>query len=282
MNLLTRPLRHLLSVALLGSTLFASMAASAADSTWDQIQQTKQLRLGVAPGDPWYYKDPLSGKWTGVGYLIGEKIAADLGVKLVPVETTYGNVAAAIQANQLDLILVLDATAERKKALAFPQAPLLFYKQGILVKDGIKADTWEDLNKPDIRIGVALGTATDRDLTKRLPNAQIQRFANTDETIAAFMSHRIDGFAFYHPALAIAMSHIRSGKLVIPTPVVQLSSSGGMRIENDPRFKDFINSEFIKLNADGEIQKIFSDYMASKGLDPNTIPSVTPSQSPAK
>lgn len=279
MKLLTRPLRYLLTAILLGSTLLASMAASAADSTWEQIQQTKQLRLGVAPGDPWFYKDPISGKWTGVAYQIGEKIAADLGVKMVAVETTYGNAPAAIQANQIDLILLLDATAERKKALAFPDAPLLFYKQGILVKDGIKADSWDDLNKPNITIGVILGSTTDRDLTQRLPKAQLQRFANTDDIVAAFMSHRIDGLALYHPALAIAMTHIRSGKLVIPTPVVALPSSGGMRIESDQRFRNFVNSEFIKLNADGEIQKIFSDYMASKGLDPKTIPSVTSGKS---
>lgn len=274
MNVWHRPLRRLFAAALLGSTLF-SAAASAADSTWDQIHETKQLRLGVAPGDPWYYKDPISGKWTGVGYKLGEKIAADLGVKLVPVETTYGNVAAAIQANQIDLLLVLDATAERKKALAFPEAPLLWYKQGVLVKDGIKADSWDDLNRPDVRIGVTLGSSTDRDLTQRLPKAQIQRFANTDETVAAFMSKRIDGFAFYHPALAIALSHIRTGNLVVPTPVVQLSSSIGLRKESDPRFLNYINQEVIKLNASGEVQKTFSEYMTSKGLDAKAIPGVT-------
>ena len=49
---------------------------------------------------------------------------------------------------------------------------------------------------PEVRIGVALGTATDRDLTVRLPKAKIERFTNTDETVAAFMSGRVDAIGF--------------------------------------------------------------------------------------
>ncbi|WJV53248.1 transporter substrate-binding domain-containing protein [Prodigiosinella aquatilis] len=250
------------------------LIASAADNTLENVKSANVLRIGVASGDPWYYKDPISGNWTGVGYKIGERIAKDLGVKLMPVETTYGNAAAALQANQIDIMLVLDATEERKKALDFPQQPLLWYKQGVLARTGVKADKWEDLNKPEVRIGVVLGTATDRDLTKRLPNANIERFSNTDETVAAFMANRIDVFAFYHPALAIAQSHIRTGNLVIPEPVVEMPTSAGVRKESDQVWVHYINAEFQKLNNEGFVQKVFSDYMASKGLDPNKIPSI--------
>lgn len=260
--------------AVIAASFISNMAnAEQYASTLDKIKQTHILKLGVAPGDPWYYKNPITDKWDGVGYRLGEQIAKDLGAKVVPVETTYGNAAASIQSGQVDLFLVLDATPGRKKALSFPSTPLLWYKQGILVRDGLKVKNWQDLNDPKYRIGVALGTATDRDLTARLPKATIKRFANTDETIAAFMAHRIDAFAFYHPALAIAKSRIHMGNVIVPKPVVELPTSGGV-MKGDTKFVDFLNVEFKKLNQSGETQKIFASYMKSKGLDPKEIPSI--------
>src|ERR671918_461436 len=78
----------------------AAIGASAAlsqqpASTWQQIKQRGELRIGVTPGEPWYFKDPASGQWSGIGYRMGQQIAKDLGVKLVPVETTWGNSIAA-------------------------------------------------------------------------------------------------------------------------------------------------------------------------------------------
>src|SRR5439155_17098828 len=185
--------------------LFAAGAALAqqATSTWQQIKQRGELRIGVTPGEPWYFKDPATGQWSGIGYRMGQQIAKDLGVKLVPVETTWGNTVAAIQANQIDVMFVLDATDERKKAIDFPEAPFFWYAQCVLIKDGLNAKNWADLDRDDVKIAVTLGTAPDRELTRRLTKAKIERFANMDEAIAAFYSGRVDAASFYHPALVM-------------------------------------------------------------------------------
>ena len=75
-------------VAALAAVMAASACAQQASSTWQQIKQRGELRIGVTPGEPWYFKDPGSGQWSGIGYRMGQQIAKDLGVKLVPVETT--------------------------------------------------------------------------------------------------------------------------------------------------------------------------------------------------
>lgn len=246
-----------------------------AQSTLQKVKDSKELKIGVAQGDPWYFRDPGTGTWTGLGVMIGAEIAKDLNVKLVPVETTYANSVAALQAGQIDVMFVLDSSEERKKAIDFPTVPLLWYAQGVLTKDSITAKDWSDIDKPEVRLGVALGTATDRDLTKRLPNAKIERFTNTDETIAAFMAGRVDGIAFYHPALVIAYSKIRKGKVQIPQPVVALPTSAGIRREADTSFRSFLDSEFDKLYKSGKTQELYVQYLKTKGLDPSRMPGVT-------
>lgn len=266
--------RHMLGglAALLGIPATSSWAQS---SGMQKVKASKELRIGVAPGDPWYYRDPSTGSWTGLGVLLGTEVARALDVRLVPVETTWGNSVAALQSGQIDVMFVLDASDERKKAIDFPATPLLWYAQGVLTRESLVAKNWSDLDKPQVRIGVALGTATDRDLTRRLTQTKIERFSNTDETIAAFMAGRVDAIAFYHPALAIAYAKIHKGRVQIPQPVVALPTSAGIRRESDTALRDFLDAQFAKLYKSGRTQALYAQYLKTKGLDPATLPGVT-------
>ncbi|STV91993.1 extracellular solute-binding protein [Klebsiella michiganensis] len=59
----------------------APFFSHAEESTWDHIKQSGELRIGVAQGEPWYFKDPATGQWNGIGYNVGKVLAKDLGVK---------------------------------------------------------------------------------------------------------------------------------------------------------------------------------------------------------
>src|SRR5438105_11924810 len=179
----------------LGAMTAGTSMAQQPTSTWRQIKQRGELRIGVTPGEPWYFKDPATGQWSGIGYRMGQQVAKDLGVKLVPVETTWGNAVAAIQANQIDVMFVLDGTEERKKAVDFPDAPFFWYAEGVLVRDGLQAKSWADLDREKVKIAVTLGTAPDRDLTNRLTKAKIERRQNMTEAITT--SHAVSVDAAY-------------------------------------------------------------------------------------
>jgi polar amino acid transport system substrate-binding protein len=266
---------YVLCAALLA---FGAIADARAQSTAQQIKQRGELRIGVTPGEPWFFKDPASGQWSGIGYSMGQQVAKDLGVKLVPVETTWGNAVAAVQANQIDVMFVLDATDERKKAIDFPDNPFFWYAQGVLLKDGMKAKNWADLDREDVRIAVTLGTAPDRELTRRLPKAKIERFANMDEAIAAFYSGRVDAASFYHPALVMQQARVKKGTVVIPEPVVALPTSAGVRREDDKTFRDFLNVEFDKYYKNGQTQKFYEEFLVSRGIDPKIAPPIVKEQ----
>jgi len=256
---------------LLTTTPFLSHAET---STWDHIKQTGELRIGVAQGEPWYYKDPSTGEWAGIGYDVGKVLAKDLGVKLVPVETTWGNAVAALQAGQIDAMPTLDPSDERRKAVEFADTPFLWYAQGVLIRNGIKAEKWDDLNRPDIKIGVTLGSSADLVLTKKLPKVQLVRFTNMDEGVAAFYAGRVDALSYVHPALAIQQAKVRKGNLILPEPIVAISTGSALRKETDPRFRNFLNEEFSKLYKSGQSKAFYEKALKSRGVDISKVPSV--------
>jgi len=276
MNLLMTRLGR--SAFVLALFAFGAIAGAQAQSTAQQIKQRGELRIGVTPGEPWFFKDPATGQWSGIGYSMGQQVAKDLGVKLAPVETTWGNAVAAVQANQIDVMFVLDATEERKKAIDFPDNPFFWYAQGVLLKDGMKVKNWSDLDRDDVRIAVTLGTAPDRELTRRLPKAKIERFANMDEAIAAFYAGRVDAASFYHPALVMQQARVKKGAVVIPEPVVALPTSAGVRREDDKTFRDFLNVEFDKYYKNGQTQKFYEEFLVSRGIDPAKAPPIVKEQ----
>lgn len=238
----------------------------------ERIKASGHLRVGVTSAEPWFFKDPLSGTWTGIGVAMGQKLASALGVTFEPVETSWATCVAALQANQIDLMFVLDPTEERRKALDFPDAPLFYYAMGALVSETSAIKTWQDIDKPGTRIGVTLGTSLDKNVTEIAKSAEISRFQNNDLAITAFLARRVDVVVQFHPALVVQYARLKQGKVLLPTPVTPVSTSAGLRKDASPAFRDWVSDQFASLYKAGVPDQLFTAYLTSKGIDPKGIP----------
>lgn len=260
--------------------VFAVLAAWSAGanaqetSTWDAIKERGSLRIGVTQAPPWFYKDPASGEWTGLGSSVGKAMAKELGVEFAPVEVTWGTAVAALQANKIDIMFVLDATPKRALAIDFPAQPLLYYALAVMADDDMKISTWEDLNKQGVKISVTQGTTMDRYVTARLDKAEILRFPSNGESVAAFQSRRVNAVSLFHPPLIAMRKKIGRGQIVLPSPVRQSASSAGVRREADKTFRDWVNTAIAYYYATGQTQVWYEEFLDSFGVDPSTVPAI--------
>ncbi|PYE84694.1 transporter substrate-binding domain-containing protein [Pseudoroseicyclus aestuarii] len=264
--------RRTLILAATAAMALAPMARAQDGGTMAQVMDSGELRIGVAAAEPWFYKDPMSEEWTGVGVAMGSRMAEDLGVQMVPVETSWANAVAGLQANQFDIMFVLDPTEERRQALDFPENPLFYYAMGALVQEGTDVTSWDALDTPETRIGVTLGTSLDRNVTEMMDEAQISRFASNDEAIAAFAAGRIDAVVQFHPALVVQYARLQIGEVILPEPVEPVATSAGMRQEDSTEFLDWVNTTFAELYDAGVPDELFDAYLATKDIDASTIP----------
>ena len=196
-------------------------------------------------------------------------------MRLEPVETTWANSIAAIQANQIDVMFVLDPTDQRRQAIDFPDAPLLYYALGAMLRSGQTISEWSELNRAGTRVGVSLGTTIDRFATENLPQATIERFASNDETVAAFMARRVDVVMQFHPALIAQRARVRTGTIVLPRPVNAVPTSAGIRRQPDTRWKDWLNGKLREFYDNGTTRGVFEAYLRSRNIDPATTPGIT-------
>ncbi len=263
---------------LFGATVTSALVARAgpafAAGTLEEVKARGSLRVGVTQAPPWFSKDPATGEWnSGVGVSAGEAMAAALGVKFEPVEVTWGTSIAALQSNKIDIMFVLDATEERKKAADFPESPLLYYSLAVLARDDLPVAKWEDLNKPDIKISVPQATSMDKFLSENVSKADIQRFPGNTEAIAAFQSGRVDAVCLFHPPLIAARKKLGSGKIVVPTPVKSNPTSAAVR-KGDTEFVNFVDGQLKDWYQSGKIQTWYEQFLTSFGLDPKAAPPI--------
>lgn len=259
-----------LAVAMIGAG-----TSALAQSTMDKIKESGVLRVGVTQAPPWYSKDIVSGEWTGgLGVSMGKAMAETLGVTFEPVEVTWGTAVAALQADRIDLMYVLDATAERKEAVNFPETPLLYYSLAVLARDDLDISDWSDLNRAEISISVPQATSMDAFLTENTPDADIQRFPGNAEAIAAFQAGRVDAVTLFHPPLIAARQKLGSGQIVVPKPVESRPSSVAVRKEEDTTFLDWVNEQIDGYYQSGQTQQWYEEFLSDFGLDPAAVPAI--------
>lgn len=253
-------------------------------STWEQIQSTKTLRMGCAQSEPWCFKD-ITGKadaggvesngsvYRGVAVSLGQEVAKTLGVKLEVVETTWGAAVAGLQANQFDLMFQLDATPERALSIDFA-GPVMWYPVAFLVNEDFKPTTWEEMSDPKYKLAAPMGSNFVNEINRNSPNSTLVTFQQSNDAIAAFQAGRIDGAAMTGPMVDISRLRLRTGKTLVPKPVIVRPSGAGIRSEADKRWRDFLQVAVTYAYDSGETQRFYEAFLKERGMDIKTAVSI--------
>ena len=209
-----------------------------------------------------------------MGSSIGKAMAEQLGVKFKPVEVTWGTAVAALQANKIDIMFVLDATPARAMAIDFPSQPLLYYALAVLADDDLAIKTWDDLNKKDIKIAVTQGTTMDRYVSARLDKATILRFPSNGEAVAAFQSKRVNAVSRFHPPLIAMRKKIGRVRLFCLARFASQPLLPVFAAKQTRPFRDWVNTAIAYYCQTGQTQVWYEEFLDSFGVDPSTVPAI--------
>ena len=213
-----------------------------AEATWDQIKRTGKLRYGAVDYPPNWYRDKTSGKWTGFLVEMVEDVAKEMGVEAVPVETTWATCVLDLQSNKTDLQFGLQATPKRALVIDFagPAYNLYWYAVN---HNGFKASTWEDYNKPEVKVAAMLGSADVVILQKVAPKATRIELNDVASTALAVTSGRADAMVTaVFGALVAKNRNPDLGDFVLPMPTVYLPSYVGLRREDNNTLQKFLQA----------------------------------------
>ena len=271
-------LRYALAIgsgAALASAIASPAKADApADNTLDRIRASKVLRIAVLPGElPYFNKDLASGNWSGFAIEMANDIAKLLDVKLDYTESTYGNSVLDLQANKIDLGFALNPTPQRALVVDFTNT-VFPHPFGAMLKKGIEAKTWADLNKPEVTIAVDVGSANEAVARRFAPNATIKSLKSRDEVMLEMSSGRVDCVvnALVLGLTAIAKNPNLGTYKILQSPSVAIPSAMAVRREPDKRWRDFL-SVWVDYNRGiGQMREWFVKGLSLANVKPEDVP----------
>jgi len=250
-------------------------AQPAAESTFDRIRRTKVLRIAALPGElPYFQKDLTTGEWSGACIDMAKDIAKVFEANLAYVESTYGNSVLDLQSNKVDLAFALNPTPARALSIGFTH-PMLIHPFGCLAKHGLNPTTWDDLNKPDVKIVFDLGSLHETAARRYCAKAQLTGFKTRDECTLALQAGRADAqiLAAMLGLAAVGKNHSLGPYHLLTNPLVALPSCLGIQREPDTRFKEVINAWIDMNRGNGQIREWLLEGLAKFGVSRDQIPS---------
>lgn len=251
-----------LAIGLLGLTLGQTVSA---DTTTSDIQKRGELIVGVKQDVPNFgYKNPETGKYSGIETDLAKMIADELKVKVTYVPVTAQTRGPLLDNEQVDMdIATFTITDERKKLFNFT-TPYYTDASGFLVNKAAKITDIEDLDGKTI--GVAQGSITEtliREIGKsRGLTFKFVELGSYPELITSLHAHRIDAFSVDKSIL----SGYTSKRSEILDYSFKTADYGVVTKKSNTELNDYVDQLITKWKEDGSLQKLYDKY----GLKPST------------
>jgi polar amino acid transport system substrate-binding protein len=153
------------------------------------------LRVGVYLGSPTsLVMDAKTGVPSGVAFELGQALAKQLNVSVQIVQfARVAEVIDALKVGQIDMTFT-NATVARAKEVDFTPA-LIQLELGVLVPLNSPIQSFEDLNRTSVRLGVSQGSSSQSALGQRLENSQIVSVQSLTQVPEMLATHQLDAFA---------------------------------------------------------------------------------------
>jgi polar amino acid transport system substrate-binding protein len=244
------------------------------ESTFERVTRTKVLRIAALPGElPYFSKDIATGDWSGSAIDMAKDIAKIWDAKLEYIESTYGNSVLDLQSNKVDLAFALNPLPQRALAIGFTR-PMIVHPFGCVARKGFEPKSWDELNKPEVRVVCDLGSLHEVLARRFAPKAQITAYKTRDEGILAMQGGRGDAdiLAAMLGITALAKNPGLGTFRLLGNPPIALPSCMGVQREPDTRFVEVVNAWLDMNRGTGQIREWMINAIIKAGARPEDIP----------
>ena len=265
--------RRLVTAGLLAGGRVAAVAAQPAESALDRIRRTRVMRVGVVGGQPPYcYRAVATGEWAGFILDMAHDLAAEQGAAVAPVESTWGNAVLDVQANKVDIFFGLAPTPQRALAVDFT-LPLYQNALALIARTGFSPARWSDLDSPDVRVALELGSVYDQTVAALCPRATVTRLRTNNDALMAVQAGRADcQMIVVVLGLTTLARNPSLGHLVVPEPLSGSATSAIMAKQAGPAWLDAVNGWITRRRGAGRLREMLVANLEKAGVRGTDVP----------
>lgn len=241
---------------LLVISLVLLVACGPAGQSWQRIEQTGLLRVGLDPTyPPFEFQDGQTVQ--GLDVDLAKALAADLGLTAQFVSFGYDGLYAALETAQVDvLISALVIQSDKMADFAYSE-PYFNAGQVLAVPAGSPIVTIEELSGRSLAVELgAEGHVLATRYTRRIPNLTIQAYPTANDALGSVLSGR-DSAAIVD---AISARLYPAGITISATPLTVEPFALVVRID-DRELLQQLNNSLAHLNQSGQLTALTDKWL---------------------
>jgi len=259
----------LIITALIVAGLVFGSASWAADSDLSQkshlqkIQKRGELRVGFESGYVPFEMTDKKGNFIGFDMDYGRRLAKDMKVKFVPVNTAWDGIIPSLMTDKFDIIMGgMTITQERNLSINFAD-PYIVVGQTILLNkkhEGV-VKSFKDLNDPKYILTSRQGTTGEQAIKKYIPKATYKAFESEAEAGLEVINGKADAMVYDLPFCGYLYASQGKDKTVfLSDPFTFEPLAWGIN-QGDPDFLNFLNNFLRQTKGDGFYQRTYDKWI---------------------
>ena len=245
------------------TSVFGADIELAKKSTLEKILQRGELRVGFESGYIPFEMTDKKGNFIGFDMDYARRLAKDMGVKFVPVNTAWDGIIPALMTDKFDIIMGgMTITQERNLKINFVE-PYIVVGQSILLnkkhEDTVK--DYRDLNDPKYIVTSRLGTTGEQAVKKYIPKATYKAFESEAEAGLEVINGKADALVYDLPFCGILYGSQGQGKTVFLSEPFTYEPLAWAINKGDPDFLNFLGNFLRQTRGDGFYERLFKKWI---------------------
>ncbi|MGD2096486.1 MAG: transporter substrate-binding domain-containing protein [Desulfobacterales bacterium] len=232
-------------------------------STVEKILKRGELRVGFESGYIPFEMTDKKGNFIGFDMDFARRMAKEMGVKFVPVNTEWDGIIPALMTDKFDIIMGgMTITQERNLKINFSD-PYIVVGQTILLnkKHEGKVKSYKDLNDPKYILTSRLGTTGEQAIKRYIPKATYKSFQTEADAGLEVINGKADALVYDLPFCGYLYGSQGKGKTVFLDEPFTYEPLAWAVNKGDPDFLNWLNNFLRQTKGDGFYDRLYQKWI---------------------
>ncbi|MGD9235652.1 MAG: transporter substrate-binding domain-containing protein [Desulfobacterales bacterium] len=232
-------------------------------STIEKILKRGELRVGFESGYVPFEMTDKKGNFIGFDMDYARRMAKEMGVKFVPVNTEWDGIIPALMTDKFDIIMGgMTITQERNLKINFAE-PYIVVGQTILLnkKHEGTIKSYKDLNDPKYILTSRLGTTGEQAIKRYMPKATYKSFQSEAEAGLEVINGKADALVYDLPFCGFLYGSQGKGKTVFLDEPFTYEPLAWAVNKGDPDFLNWLNNFLRQTKGDGFYDRLYQKWI---------------------
>ncbi len=254
-----------LGALLVGSAVAAAVPAAAQDgATLDRVVANGELRVGMSGNQAPFNMKSRTGSMIGLEVDLANILAAAMQVELTIVNKPFGELMAALDGGDVDMVISgMAITPERAQRAAFV-GPYMLSGKSILAKAnsplGNAADV-DDINLSTIKLAALENSTSQTFIERNVPDAQFIAVADYDVGVQMVLNDEVDALVADMPITLLSILRYPDAGLATLAEPMTIEPIGIAVPASDQRFTRLVQNYVDALEGTGILEALRKKWL---------------------